>query len=202
MRIFILILILQPKTQETAHAHHERRRNAARPLLARAGKLRPARLHRHRQPTFRDYFAQHCVQLPLSTGDAVFFNPALFHAAGHNRSPDIRRMANLLQASSPFGRAMEALDRRAMSVALYPALQTLRDQGALDDAGVGHAIAACAEGYAFPSNLDRDQPIAGMAPPTQQQLMPQAVERDWPLARLIDSLDSRAWRQRSGTTPG
>ena len=149
------------------------------------------------QRPFRDYFAQHCVQLPLSKGDAVFFNPALFHAAGHNRSPDIRRMANLLQVSSPFGRAMEALDRRAMSAALYPALQALRDQGALDEAGVGHAIAACAEGYAFPSNLDRDQPIDGMAPPTQQQIMLQALERDWPLARLIDALDSHAWRQQA-----
>ena len=149
------------------------------------------------QRPFRDYFAQHCVQLPLSKGDAVFFNPALFHAAGHNRSSDIRRMANLLQVSSPFGRAMEALDRRAMSAALYPALQVLRARGALDDAGVRHAVAACAEGYAFPCNLDRDQPIAGMAPPTQQQIMLQALEQDWPPARLADALDSHAWRQQA-----
>ena len=149
------------------------------------------------QRPFRDYFAQHCVQLPLSKGDAVFFNPALFHAAGHNRSTDIRRMANLLQVSSPFGRAMEALDRRAMSAALYPALQVLRARGALDDAGVRHAVAACAEGYAFPSNLDRDQPIAGMAPPTQQQLMHEALAQDWPLARFVDALDSHAWRRQA-----
>ena len=149
------------------------------------------------QRPFRDYFAQHCVQLPLSKGDAVFFNPALFHAAGHNRSPDIRRMANLLQVSSPFGRAMEALDRRAMSAALYPALQVLRARGALDDAGVRHAVAACAEGYAFPSNLDRDQPIAGMAPPTQQQIMHEALAQGWPAARFIDALDSHAWRRQA-----
>ena len=149
------------------------------------------------QRPFRDYFARHCVQLPLSKGDAVFFNPALFHAAGHNRSPDIHRMATLLQVSSPFGRAMEALDRRAMSAALYPALQVLRARGALDDAGVRHAVAACAEGYAFPSNLDRDQPIAGMAPPTQQQLMHEALAQDWPLARFVDALDSHAWRQQA-----
>lgn len=149
------------------------------------------------QRPFRDYFAQHCVQLPLSKGDAVFFNPALFHAAGHNRSADIRRMANLLQVSSPFGRAMEALDRRAMSAALYPALQSLRAREALCSDGIGHAIAACAEGYAFPSNLDRDQPIGGMAPPTQQQIMHDAVAQDWPLARFIDALDSHAWRQQA-----
>ncbi|APA68234.1 phytanoyl-CoA dioxygenase family protein [Janthinobacterium sp. 1_2014MBL_MicDiv] len=149
------------------------------------------------QSAFRDYFAQHCVQLPLSKGDAVFFNPALFHAAGHNRSPDIRRMANLLQVSSPFGRAMEALDRKAMSATLYPALQALRAQGGLSADGIAHAIAACAEGYAFPSNLDRDQPIGGMAPPTQQQLMHEALAQDWPPARFRDALDSHAWRQQA-----
>jgi hypothetical protein len=106
-------------------------------------------------------------------------------------------MANLLQVSSPFGRAMEALDRKAMSAALYPALQALRAQGALNDAGVRHAVAACAEGYAFPSNLDRDQPIDGMAPPTQQQIMHLALAQDWPAARFLDALDSHARRQQA-----
>ena len=48
------------------------------------------------RPEFRDYFDKHHVQLPLAKGDAVFFNPALFHAAGTNRSKDVRRIANLL----------------------------------------------------------------------------------------------------------
>ena len=30
----------------------------------------------------------------------MFFNPALFHGAGTNRTSDVRRMANLLQISS------------------------------------------------------------------------------------------------------
>ena len=63
------------------------------------------------RPEFRDYFDKHHVQLPLAKGDAVFFNPALFHAAGTNRSKDVRRIANLLQVSSAFGRAMESVDR-------------------------------------------------------------------------------------------
>ena len=62
-------------------------------------------------PEFQDYFLGHHVQLPLRTGDAVFFNPALFHAAGSNHTNDVRRMANLLQISSAFGRAMETIDR-------------------------------------------------------------------------------------------
>ena len=77
----------------------------------------PARLHGDRAaPSFADYFDKHHVQLPLSKGDAVFFNPALFHAAGTNRSKDVRRIANLLQVSSAFGRAMESVDRLKMSV--------------------------------------------------------------------------------------
>src|SRR5664279_4331715 len=32
-------------------------------------------------PEFVEYFAQNYVQLPLAKGDAVFFNPALFHGA-------------------------------------------------------------------------------------------------------------------------
>ena len=37
---------------------------------------------------FKQYFVDHHVQLALKRGDAVFFNPALFHAAGNNRSKD------------------------------------------------------------------------------------------------------------------
>src|SRR5260370_36942790 len=75
-----------------------------------------------RRPEFRDYFKAHHVQLPLRKGDVVFFNPALFHAAGANRTANVRRMANLLQVSSAFGRAMEAVARSAMAVARSPGL--------------------------------------------------------------------------------
>ena len=64
-----------------------------------------------RREDFKAYFAEHHVQLPLRKGDAGFFNPALFHGAGSNVSTDIQRMANLLQVSSAFGRAMEQVDR-------------------------------------------------------------------------------------------
>ena len=40
------------------------------------------------------------MQLPLAKGDAVFFNPALFHDAGTNRTADVRRTAHLLHVSS------------------------------------------------------------------------------------------------------
>ncbi|MBY5468423.1 phytanoyl-CoA dioxygenase [Rhizobium leguminosarum] len=126
---------------------------------------------------FRDYFERNHVQLPLEKGDVVFFNPALFHAAGTNRSADIKRVANLLQVSSAFGRAMETVNRERMSVRLFPALKTLQGRLSLDE--IANAVAACAEGYSFPTNLDRDPPLGGLAPKTQAQLMHEALKEGW-----------------------
>ena len=147
---------------------------------------------------FRAHFAANHVQLPLAKGDAVFFNPALLHAAGTNRTADVRRMANLLQVSSAFGRAMEAVDRAAMSAAVYPALRAMRAAGAAPQA-VANVIAACAEGYPFPTNLDRDQPVGGMAPPSQAAVLSEAVSGDWPPERLAAELS--AWSGRRQTRP-
>jgi ectoine hydroxylase-related dioxygenase (phytanoyl-CoA dioxygenase family) len=118
------------------------------------------------RPEFVEYFAAHHVQLPLRKGDAVFFNPALYHGAGTNSSAGIRRMANLLQISSPFGRAMEAMDRAAMVRAVYPALLAMKAAGRTERE-LANVVNATAEGYAFPTNLDRDQPIGSLAPPSQ-----------------------------------
>jgi ectoine hydroxylase-related dioxygenase (phytanoyl-CoA dioxygenase family) len=134
--------------------------------------------------------------LPLRKGDAVFFNPALMHAAGSNRTPDVRRIANLLQVSSPFGRAMESVDRVAMSLALYPALLAAVAESRLDLAQAGHAIACCAEGYAFPTNLDTDPPLGGLAPQSPQALMRQALAEGWPADRFAATLKERADRRR------
>jgi ectoine hydroxylase-related dioxygenase (phytanoyl-CoA dioxygenase family) len=136
------------------------------------------------------------VQPPLRKGDAMFFNPALMHAAGSNRSTSIRRIANLLQISSPFGRAMEALDRVAMSRAIYPALLEGATLGRLDAQQVQHVVAACAEGYAFPTNLDHDPPLGGLAPESQQVLMGRALHERWPLQRFSESIAARAACQR------
>ncbi|MBY3175862.1 phytanoyl-CoA dioxygenase [Rhizobium leguminosarum] len=130
-----------------------------------------------KRPEFRDYFETNHVQLPLEKGDVVFFNPALFHAAGTNRSADIKRVANLLQVSSAFGRAMETVNRERMSARLFPALKAL--QGRLSPDEIANAVAACAEGYSFPTNLDRDPPLGGLAPKTQAQLMHEALKEGW-----------------------
>jgi len=149
-----------------------------------------------RRPEFREHFEATFVQLELAKGDAAFFNPALFHAAGTNRSADIRRMANLLQVSSAFGRAMESVDREKMCNAVFPALLTARASSA-DAQSRAAAVAACAEGYSFPTNLDRDQPVAGLAPETQAQLLTRAVEERWEPTRLRKELAAYADRRRT-----
>ncbi len=148
------------------------------------------------RPEFIDYFAAHHVQVPLRVGDAVFFNPALFHGAGANTSPDIRRMANLLQISSPFGRAMESLDRSAMVRAVYPALVEMKAAGrpARD---IRNAVNATAEGYAFPTNLDRDQPIGSLAPPSQVDTVLAALASDLTPEELDITLDQQDTRRSS-----
>jgi ectoine hydroxylase-related dioxygenase (phytanoyl-CoA dioxygenase family) len=148
------------------------------------------------RPEFSAYFEDNFVQLPLEKGDAVFFNPALFHGAGTNRSSDVRRMANLLQVSSAFGRAMESVDRAAMCRAVYPALQARRADG-VADRGLRNVVAATAEGYAFPTNLDRDQPIGGLAPETQAQLLWRALESGWTAAQLDGALMNHSARRRT-----
>ena len=144
---------------------------------------------------FRAYFDAHRVQLPLQTGDAVFFNPALFHAAGSNRSTDIRRIANLLQVSSAYGRAMESVDRLRMSLALYPVLKRLLATRAISTEAADNAVAACAEGYAFPTNLDRDPPLGGLAPQSQAALMRQALAEGWPPEDFAKAAEAQAQRK-------
>jgi ectoine hydroxylase-related dioxygenase (phytanoyl-CoA dioxygenase family) len=122
----------------------------------------------------KDVFASHMVQLPLAKGDVLFFSPALIHGGGTNRTSDVERMANLLQVSSAFGRAMEILDRRVMCEAVYPELLSMVDEG-WPDWAVANTIASCAEGYAFPTDLDRDQPMGGLAPESQAQVLARSV---------------------------
>lgn len=147
------------------------------------------------RPEFKEFFEANYVQLPLKKGDAVFFNPALFHAAGHNKSADVLRMANLLQVSSAFGRALGTIDREALVNAIYPALLALSESGS--DEAVRCAVAASAEGYAFPTNLDRDQPIDGLAPQTQAELVTEAVRERISPGRLADLLKAQSERRMS-----
>jgi len=149
------------------------------------------------RPEFQEHFARHHVQLPLAKGDAAFFNPALMHGAGHNRTADVRRMANLLQVSSAMGRAMETVDRARMTKALYPALLAAAQSGSVSARGVANAIAASAEGYSFPTNLDRDPPIGGLAPKTQAQIVREALAAGMGPVDLAAAVDALTERQKA-----
>ncbi len=148
-----------------------------------------------RRQDFRDLFNARHIQLPLKKGDALFFNPALFHAAGSNFSADIQRMANLLQVSSAYGRAMEALDRQAMCKMLYPVLKQAMQNKSLAPHQIDAAIAACAEGYAFPTNLDTDPPLGGLAPETQNSLFHRALAENMTETQFEHALIAQQTRQ-------
>lgn len=137
-----------------------------------------------RRPEFKQYFADHHVQLELSAGDAVFFNPALFHGAGTNRTNDVRRMANLLQNSSALGRAMESVDRTAMVLSLYPVLL----DADMTEGAVRRVLAASAEGYPFPGDLDRHRPEGEGSDQSPTDITLRALREHWPLDELAARL--------------
>ncbi len=148
-----------------------------------------------RRPEFIEYFADHKVQPELDKGDLVYLNPAVFHAGGQNRTPDVRRMANLLQISSALGRAMENVDRYRMTRAIYPTLRRRWRTG--DRAASLNALAACAEGYAFPTNLDFDQPIGRLTPQSAAEVAIECLDGDDDLDALASALFTHAERRLS-----
>jgi ectoine hydroxylase-related dioxygenase (phytanoyl-CoA dioxygenase family) len=149
-----------------------------------------------RLPEFREHFAAHHVQLPLEKGDAGFFNPALFHGAGSNVSPDVQRVANLLQVSSAFGRAMETVDRVRTATVVYPTLLSRKATGATEEF-LANAVTAATEGYPFPTNLDRDPNVDGLTPLSQTELLHQALAEGWSTERTAEELDAYAARRRT-----
>ena len=149
------------------------------------------------QKEFQKYFESHYVQIPLEKGDALFFNPAIFHAAGANDTRDMLRMANLLQISSAYGRAMENVDRLKMSLTIFPILLQMVQFKELSDTQCHHVLTSCCEGYPFPTNLDQDPPIGGLAPPAQFDLVKQAIQENWTHSQLVSVLNKNFQKKLS-----
>ncbi len=143
-------------------------------------------------PEFREIFEENFVQIALEKGDALFFSPALFHAAGENRSTNIDRMANLLQVSSAMGRSLERIDRCAMVSALFPVLKTLN----LPQEFLVSVIAASAEGYPFPTNLDTDPPVGGLASESQAELLARGLTEDLSIEEFEKALFKNSARRK------
>jgi len=147
------------------------------------------------KPQYQEYFNKNHSQLALDKGDVVFFNPALMHAAGHNRTKDKYRLANLLQVSSAFGKAMEAIDNCKLVETIYPVLLDMKSNGELDSDQINAVIATCADGYAFPTNLDTDLPSDGLAPETQLDLVENAIKKNLPCEQLVQNMAEQKTRK-------
>jgi ectoine hydroxylase-related dioxygenase (phytanoyl-CoA dioxygenase family) len=142
----------------------------------------------YRLPEFADFFAQRYVSLELKKGDAVFFNPALFHAAGANATQSFHRVGNLLQVSSPFGKPMETI--RTLPI-LERCWEVLSRRHAAEgfSAGVDAFVAAVAEGYPFPTNLDARPPGPdGMAPESEQEVVRRALSSGWDVVKMKEEV--------------
>jgi ectoine hydroxylase-related dioxygenase (phytanoyl-CoA dioxygenase family) len=71
---------------------------------------------------YNDFIAQHSVQNPLSRGDAILFNPAMFHATGENHT-QAERVAHLCQVSSGLGVSFEVVNRQNIARSVWPVLK-------------------------------------------------------------------------------
>ncbi|KAM0214628.1 hypothetical protein ACHAQD_008729 [Fusarium lateritium] len=129
----------------------------------------------YRLPEFNEFFLENYISLPLQKGDGLWFNPALFHAAGENKSADINRLVNLVQISSAFGKPMETIDALPLVESTWDVLTTAyKEQGLSDE--VKMFIAAVGEGYSFPTNLDNNPPRnESMAPDSEQDIIRDAL---------------------------
>ncbi|KAF2851969.1 phytanoyl-CoA dioxygenase-like protein [Plenodomus tracheiphilus IPT5] len=151
----------------------------------------------YRISEFQEYFLEKFVSLPLEKGDGLFFNPALFHAAGQNDSKDVMRSANLLQISSAFGKPMEMIETYPLIEATWNSLVEMHKREGLSEE-VQAFVSNVAEGYPFPTNLDRRVPeTAGMAPSSEQDFLLRGLEGGWTRTQVLAELqkmrdDSRA----------
>lgn len=131
----------------------------------------------YRRQEFIDYFHAHHVSLALEKGDAVFFSPSLFHAAGENVTADFSRSVNLIQVSSAFGKTMESIDPLPLVEESYDILQSKYKSEGIS-AEVDAFIRAVADGYPFPTNLDCRPPAPGrMAPETEQDILRRVLSK-------------------------
>lgn len=161
-----------------------------------------------RRDEFRAFFQENYVALPLHLGDAVFFNPALFHAAGANEmdtaTGGFRRVANLLQISSAFSKPMETIDSIPLIERCWKHLverynaagQQVADQDLNPERFSTAAreirafIQAVAEGYPFPTNLDRRPPATrGMTPDTEQDVLVRGLVNGWDCGTVVAVLE-------------
>ncbi|KAH7413742.1 phytanoyl-CoA dioxygenase-like protein [Phaeosphaeria sp. MPI-PUGE-AT-0046c] len=142
----------------------------------------------YRIPEFQQFFLENYISLPLEKGDRLFFNPALFHAAGQNDSANMQRSENLLQISSAFGKPMEMVDTLPLIELTWESmLKKYKAEGLSDE--VKAFVGNVAEGYPFPTNFNRRVPEAsGMAPSSEQSVLCGGLEKSWSKEAILGEL--------------
>ncbi|KAL3470166.1 hypothetical protein BJX99DRAFT_267649 [Aspergillus californicus] len=143
-----------------------------------------------RRPEFRGFFQERYVSIPMEFGDGVFFNPAVFHAAGENRTETFHRKANLLQIGCAMGRTMEAVDAVGIVEWCWAGLRRrVEDAGGVVGGEVEALVCAIGDGYAFPTNLDSRPPKPdGMAPESEQEVLLRGLREGWARERVLEEL--------------
>jgi ectoine hydroxylase-related dioxygenase (phytanoyl-CoA dioxygenase family) len=162
----------------------------------------------YRLPEFQAFFDQNWVSCELKMGDAVFFNPALFHAAGENCTEDVHRSANLLQISSPFGKTMETIDTLAIIEKCWDEVRGLymeEKKEEEEEGGIGDKTSAIlnamGDGYPFPTNLDHRPPApGGMAPESEVDVLRRGLTAGWATHEVVAAIT--AIRRESGAMAG
>lgn len=145
----------------------------------------------YRRGEFAQFFRENYVAVPMELGDGVFFNPALFHGAGENTMPEesgFRRSANLLQISSGLGKAMESVDVVPVVESVWDVLLERAKRGG-EDVTTAAVVKAIADGYPFPTNLDKRPPApSGMAPESEQEVLFRGLKEGWGRERVVGEL--------------
>lgn len=84
-----------------------------------------------------------------------------------------------------------------MTKHVYQGMVSMQANASLAPREIENLIAATAEGYPFLCNLDVDSPLSGMAPPSQQDILRQALREGWAPARLNATIDDYVARRTS-----
>ena len=90
------------------------------------------------------------IQLEMQPGDALFFNPALFHAAGNNNSK-YNRIANILQINSAFSKSMESVNYNLLQKLVKNELKNIH----LNKNEFDNIYEIIFNKYNYPRNLDK-----------------------------------------------
>lgn len=153
----------------------------------------------YRRPEFAAFFDEKWVALPLEKGDGIFFNPALFHAAGANDSKDVERMANLLQISSAVGKTMETIETLPILRVCWEGMREVFErEGGMGSEEVRALVAAVTSGYPFPTNMDSNPPQPdGLLPVGEWDIVVKGLGEGWSTEKMVKEFEAFLTKTRS-----